>query len=66
MRRRGAPSTIAILSEAYSYLDFEGRVKVTEAFVEEIMRFVAAHAADVRAVTRRADSDWGVRAAVAA
>ena len=37
----GLRNRIAILSEAYSYLDFERRVRATEAFVEEIMRFVA-------------------------
>ena len=40
----GLRNRIAILSEAYSYLSFERRVRATEAFVEEIMRFVAAHA----------------------
>ncbi len=54
----GIRNTIAILSEAYSYLDFEGRVRVTEAFVEEIMRFVAAHNGEVTAVTRAADDAW--------
>ena len=32
---------IAILSEAYSYLDFKRRVEVTEDFVEEIARLCA-------------------------
>ncbi len=40
----GLRNRIAILSEAYSYLSFERRVRATEAFVEEIMRFVAATA----------------------
>ena len=31
----GLRNRIAILSEAYSYLDFKGRVAVTTAFVEE-------------------------------
>ena len=42
----GMRNRIAILSEAYSYLDFERRVAATEAFVEEIMRFVAANGDD--------------------
>jgi hypothetical protein len=54
----GIRNRIAILSEAYSYLDFEGRVKVTEAFVEEIMRFVAAHGGEVTAVTSAVDDAW--------
>jgi len=44
----GLRNRIAILSEAYSYLDFERRVKVTEAFTEEIMRFVASYAEVIR------------------
>lgn len=54
----GLRNRIAILSEAYSYLDFAGRVKATEAFVEEIMRFVAGNAAEIRSLVSRADSDW--------
>jgi hypothetical protein len=49
---------MAILSEAYSYLDFERRVKATEAFTEEIMRFVAANADTIRSLTSQADADW--------
>ena len=59
----GVRNRIAILSEAYSYLDFERRVNVTEAFVEEIMRFVSANASTIRSLTRRADADWARRAA---
>src|SRR5687767_15335348 len=58
----GLRNRIAILSEAYSYLDFEGRVRATEAFVEEIIRFVGANAREVRSVTARADADWARRA----
>jgi hypothetical protein len=54
----GIRNTIAVLSEAYSYLDFEGRVRVSEAFVEEIMRYVAAHNGEVTAVTYAVDDDW--------
>ena len=59
----GLRNRLSILSEAYSYLDFERRVKVTEAFVEEIVRFVSANAATIRALTRRADTEWARRAA---
>ena len=54
----GLRNRIAVLSEAYSYLDFERRVKVTEAFVEEIMRFVSANGAEMRSLTRRVDTEW--------
>jgi len=53
----GLRNRIAILSEAYSYLDFERRVKVTEAFVEEIMKFVIANADEIRSLTAQVDSD---------
>jgi hypothetical protein len=53
----GLRNRIAILSEAYSYLDFERRVKVTEAFVEEIMRFVAANGDAIRSLTSQADAE---------
>ena len=59
----GLRNRIAILSEAYSYLSFERRVRVTEAFVEEIMRFVATHAREIRELTSRVDADWSSRAA---
>jgi hypothetical protein len=39
----GLRNRIAILSEAYSYLDFRDRIAVTEAFVTEILRYVAEH-----------------------
>ena len=52
----GLRNRIAILSEAYSYLDFAGRVRVTEAFVEEIVRFIAENAAEIRRVTTEADA----------
>jgi hypothetical protein len=54
----GLRNRIAILSEAYSYLDFERRVKATEALVEEIMRFVAASGDRIRQTTTFADAEW--------
>ncbi len=54
----GLRNRIAILSEAYSYLDFAGRVKATEAFVEATMRYVVANGADIRALLARVDADW--------
>jgi hypothetical protein len=53
----GLRNRIAILSEAYSYLDFRGRVRVTEVFVEESLRAVAANAKRVVAATAQADRD---------
>jgi hypothetical protein len=53
----GLRNRISILSEAYSYLDFAGRVRVTEAFVEEILRFVGANASEVRSIVATADAD---------
>jgi hypothetical protein len=54
----GIRNRLAILSEAYSYLDFKGRVQVTEAFTEEIMRFVAANDDAIRSLTSGADAEW--------
>ncbi len=54
----GLRNRIAILSEAYSYLDFKGRVEVTEDFVEEIWRSAAAHAKTIMALTAQADRQF--------
>ena len=54
----GLRNRIAILSEAYSYLDFERRIEATEAFAEEIMRFVADNGDAIRSLTTAADSRW--------
>src|SRR5262249_62048937 len=48
---------LTILSEAYSYLDFKGRVAVTESFVEEIFKYSALHADEIRALIKRVDED---------
>jgi hypothetical protein len=52
----GLRNRIAILSEAYSYLDFRSRVDVTDKFVRTILEFVAAHSAEVANLIREADS----------
>lgn len=52
----GLRNRIAILSEAYSYLDFKRRIEVTEAFVEEILRYAYEHDSEIRAMTRSLDS----------
>jgi hypothetical protein len=51
----GLRNRIAILSEAYSYLDFKGRVEVTEDFVEEIWKSAAANAKQIMTLTAQAD-----------
>jgi len=51
----GLRNRIAILSEAYSYLDFRGRVDVTEDFVEEIYKSVQANAKQIMTLTAQAD-----------
>jgi hypothetical protein len=53
----GLRNRLAILSEAYSYLDFKGRVRVTEVFVEEILNSAAANAARLTALTAQVDAD---------
>lgn len=54
----GLRNRIAILSEAYSYLDFKGRVEVTEAFVEEIFHSAVTHAKTIMALTVQADRQF--------
>jgi hypothetical protein len=53
----GLRNRLTILSEAYSYLDFKGRIAVTEAFVEEIFKYSALHAAEIAALINRVDAD---------
>lgn len=57
----GLRNRLTILSEAYSYLDFRRRVEVTEAFVEEILKYSAAHADEISALIRRVDADAVLR-----
>lgn len=51
----GLRNRIAILSEAYSYLDFRARVDVTDKFVRAILQYVADHAGEVMSLVREAD-----------
>jgi hypothetical protein len=51
----GLRNRLTILAEAYSYLDFKGRVEVTTAFVEEIWRASARHAKQILTLTAAAD-----------
>jgi len=44
----GLRGRLAILSEAYSYLDYRGRIMATKAFVSELLNFVSANQASVR------------------
>ncbi|MEW6323148.1 MAG: M14 family metallopeptidase [Acidobacteriota bacterium] len=53
----GLRNRIAVLSEAYSYYDFPGRVRVTEVFVEEVLRAVAGDALGVTQLTARVDRE---------
>jgi zinc carboxypeptidase len=53
----GMRNRIAILSEAYSYLTFEDRIKATSWFLEEVLGFAQANAAKIRAVTQAADQE---------
>jgi hypothetical protein len=58
----GFRNRLTILSEAYSYLSFKRRIEVTERFVEEILKFVDDHRAEVQALTSSLDADWISRA----
>ena len=51
----GLRNRIAILSEAYSYLDFRSRVDVTDKFVRATLNYIAANANKVIDLAREAD-----------
>lgn len=53
----GLRNRLTILSEAYSYLDFKGRIAVTESFVEEIFKYAALHADEIAALIKRVDEE---------
>ena len=58
----GFRNRLTILSEAYSYLSFKRRIEVTERFVEEILKYVDGHRAEIVALTKALDDDWVKRA----
>jgi hypothetical protein len=51
----GLRNRISILSEAYSYLSFERRVRVTESFVETLLAIVARRAAAITTLVTTVD-----------
>lgn len=51
----GLRNRLAILSEAYSYLDFNARVDVTDKFVRTILQYIARNAGEVINLVREAD-----------
>jgi zinc carboxypeptidase len=53
----GMRNALGILSEAYSYVTFEQRIRATYAFVEEIVDWVAANGERVRAAKVAADAE---------
>jgi hypothetical protein len=58
----GFRNRLTILSEAYSYLSFRRRIEVTEQFVEEILKYVDGHRAEIIALTKSLDDEWLKRA----
>ena len=57
----GLRNRLTILSEAYSYLPFKGRVDVTEAFVEDILKYSAAHASEIVQLIKAVDRETAAR-----
>jgi hypothetical protein len=51
----GLRNRLGILSEAFSYLTFQDRIKATRRFVEEIVNYAQLHAAEIRQATDDAD-----------
>jgi hypothetical protein len=57
----GLRNRLAILSEAYTHLSFKGRVDVTAAFVEEILKYSAANASEILRLIQTVDRDAAQR-----
>lgn len=53
---RGIRNRVSILTEAYAYASFEDRVLSTQAFCEAVLRYSAAHKAEIRALVEAADA----------
>jgi hypothetical protein len=53
----GMRNRFGILSETYSYLTFEDRVRTARRFLEEILSFAHANAARIRKAAAEADAD---------
>ena len=53
----GLRNRLAILSEAYSYVNFRDRVRVTEVFVEEALTAVVANAKQILTLTAQLDNE---------
>lgn len=51
----GLRNRIAVLSEAYSYIPFEDRIKVTRAFVLETLRAAVRHREEIQKLCAEAD-----------
>lgn len=58
----GFRNRLTILSEAYSYLSFKRRIEVTGQFVEEILKYVDGHRAEIVALAKSLDEEWITRA----
>jgi len=52
----GLRNRVAVLSEAYAYLTFRDRVMATLYFVEEILNYANAHAAEIQQAVEGADA----------
>jgi hypothetical protein len=52
----GLRNRFGILSEAYSYLTFEDRIRATTYFVEEVLRFAMRNASAIRQTAAAADA----------
>jgi hypothetical protein len=51
----GLRNRLGILSETYSYLTFQDRIKAARRFVEEIINYAAQHGTEIRKATETAD-----------
>jgi hypothetical protein len=53
----GLRNRLGILSEAFSYMPFQERIKASRRFVEEIVNYAAQHGTEIRKATADADAE---------
>lgn len=56
----GLRNRLGILSESYSYLPFQNRIKVSKAFVEECLSYIAQNGARIRDLLQQAEQSFAV------
>jgi hypothetical protein len=58
----GMRGRISVLSEAYSYISYEERVRVSREFVVECIDYLGANAAAIKTLLAEVEADWMAKA----